>query len=252
MIKIIYPPGGGGTWLSATIANLETSQVAIPMMQKNNTFDHNVRSKYCDFVHYYEYQLDEIERDLCQPNVLMFSISKQFNHYIQMVYKVLYNPAGPFKTFYLGNSTINYQFFKLSDHVKYILGTWFREIYCTKIHLNQGLVFTDPNEFSNELFSVLNENNIPCSNNKKYVVESAKQYKASHISPELVYDNFDNIAWLAWCHALTILHDISVPFNFYAAGTMEELRTGLITLRGVFLEITKPLMLNWSHNEPTT
>jgi len=245
--QIVYPIGGGGTWLNATIAKLENYDLVLPVKQADDTFENNLKSASCLVKHHYNFNPAEAELDRDNPDVFLFSIDRPFNHYIQMVYKIFYNSSPQFMLDYIGDQLLVDQFFKLSDHARHLNSEWYSNIYCntTTIDLDQGLIFTDPLAFVEQLFNLLDRYQIVYNKDKEFCRSCVELYKSSQVKPELVYNNFDNIAWLGWCHALSLLNDINIPFNFSNANNIQELSKGLLPFRNRFLELTENKIYKW-------
>jgi hypothetical protein len=88
----------------------------------------------------------------------------------------------------------------------------FNNLYLNRIALDADHLFLNPVEFSQQLFHLLDQYKIACDNNTDFVLQSIDNFKAT-CKPNDHYGNVQSTAWRAWCHALTLEHNITVDVN---------------------------------------
>ena len=206
MIKVFFPRGGGGNWLSNLIWHLENADYTLPNV--TTVFDNESKSSIL-FSHKFEIpdpsQSDQIvEYSLAERNVL-FSCQYLFNHYLNNAIKV--------KSHFHNLEQLNTQqkLFELSNGAKYYFGNaYYAEHYCRNIDLDYALIFQDPAQFADVLLEFLDSTNIKYTANKDYVLTSMAYYTTTCANPSNHFDNWDSMLWLGACHAVTVLDQLSI------------------------------------------
>jgi len=82
--------------------------------------------------------------------------------------------------------------------------------YLDNIVIDADLIFTNPVNFANQVFELLNQYNISYTANIDFVLKSVDNYKKTCWSLNKI-DISNNIPWLAWCHAMCLLNNITIP-----------------------------------------
>ena len=206
MIKVFYPRGGGGNWLSNLIWHLEKANYTLPNV--TTVFDNEPKSS-IPFLHKFEIpdpsRSDEIfELPLAERNIL-FSCEQLFNHYLNNAIKV--------KSHFHNLEQLNTQqkLFELSNGAKYYFSNiHYKEHYCRNIDLDYALIFQDPEQFTHVLLEFLSTANIKYTANKDYMLASMDYYTTTCPNPDDHFDNWDSMVWLGACHAITILDQLSI------------------------------------------
>ena len=207
MIKVFFPRGGGGNWLSNLIWHLEKANFSLPSIGR--IFDGQPRSSSIPFSHSFEV-IDQsdgdqiVEYELSDRNVT-FSCSYLFNHYINNADKVLYHIHG------IGQMSIRQQIFELSNNAKYYLtNEIYKKYYCNRIDLDYALIFQNPEQFADVLLEFLDSTGIAYTKNKLYILDSIAHYRTTCQDPMGHFDNWHSMLWLGACHAITILDHLPI------------------------------------------
>ena len=246
MIKVFYPRGGGGNWLSNLIWHLETANFSIPRV--NVVFDGQPQCS-IPFLHSFEVPDPAegnqiVEHELSDHNVI-FSCHYLFNHYINNATKVKYHIHG------IHAMTIQQQLFELSNGFKYYLtNDIYKKYYCNVIDLDYALIFQNPEKFTTVLFEFLDAASINYTKNKDYVLASIDYYKSTCANPSDHNNNWASMLWLGACHAITILDQLPIEIISPAAD-LETIAHVLQPHAEHYQQRISPLMFEWN-DEYTT
>jgi hypothetical protein len=241
---ILYPQGSGGKWLSNLIYHLVHNNNHIPVVDK--IFDNCSRGPiYVE--HGFEQPNNKILIDLdsarCKKR-LMFSTKYSFNLYLNVVYKKILN----IKDFNFNTAKkINIeQFFDLTDHAVYIMSdTTFKNFYCSQIDLEYSLIFKNSELFAIKLFELLDNVNLKYTKNTDYVIKRIEQYKNTCENPRNYINSDSSIVWLAWCHGISIVNNLTITENLSDCKTIEEIPICFKALQPKILELSRNLIFDW-------
>lgn len=214
---ILYPRGMGGNWLSNLIWHLEQNNTQLP--QVDTVFD---GQQQCSITMNHGYEKFSNDKDFRsrQPTDYLFSCGHWFHHYLNKAVKVEYHIHK------IGNNTWLEQLFKLSNSARYYLfDSIYQNYYLTDIDLNYQLIFVDPEQFVTDLFLILNKHDIRYTANRDYALTSIEYYRSTCPDPADHYDNFDSILWLACCHAITLVDDLSIAETIIDLNSAQRLIT---------------------------
>lgn len=230
-MKIFFPRGLGGNWLSNLIWHLEHNSLDLP--QVDTVFDGQQLSTCVNLSHGV---INEIYTPITSK-IKLFSSRHLFTHYLNDATKVRYHIHK------LHNRPELEQFFDLSNSARYFLSNKeYYNYYCKNIDLDYSKIFQDPDEFITCLFAILNNCNIQYTQNRRYVHESIEYYRSTVTNPEEHYNNPDSIIWLGCCHGVTLTDNLSL------AGVITDLRTAQTLLKPYFAycaERIEPELSKW-------
>ena len=240
---IIYPHGGGGSWLSNLIYHLETNDESLPAVEL--VFDHERNAKSIDFFHGVEWyqpnKLTILDKSKWDRKIL-FSCVYAFNVYVNDTHKIQYN-----------KNMFNYsvlpmidQFHALTDNARHFISDInFKKFYCTNIDLDYSLVFQNPKLFITNLFNLLDELNVEYSHNIEYCLASIKNYRKTCLNPADHYGCYQSLIWLAWCHSLCLINNIQVNESLDELKSLSDLTDIFAPYQPQFLEMSKQHIFNW-------
>lgn len=245
-LVVLYPRGSGGSWLSNLIWHLENNDFTIPKV--NIVFDNEPKSNLVMCTHAAHemapgMSLDLINFDYGVP-VVRFASDCLFNMYVNEVHKVRYVILS------LGEKSLREQFFTLTNNFTYAMtDELWHNTYCRDYVLNYRHVFTDPEQFINSLFALLEQHAIKFTPDRDYCLRSIEYYRSTCRNPKDVIGNLDDLTWLAACHGVSILKNIPLPVVLEGS-SIEELKAALAPLNDLTIEYINPKVLYW--NELTT
>jgi hypothetical protein len=250
ILKIVYPPGGGGHWLSNLIHNLETAKFE-HTTPTNNIFDYTTETKSIIVRHYFDFMPEKKieDKNISNLDVKTFATDKIFNAYIIKMYKTALNADTRFDstTTSIAHLSLNDQFHSLTDKATFLLTDNFhRDTYFNNIDLDYSLIFTDPDQFINLIFALLTKYSINYTANREYCHLAIQNYQNTCTDPLLVFDNTDNLVWLAWCHAVAQINNIAFDCDFTTMTTTAELADALSSVNELVKSLTHPMMFTWN------
>ena len=76
------------------------------------------------------------------------------------------------------------------------------------IDLNFDLLFDNADQFIQDLYNILDQIQIIYTKNDQLILDSIQQYKKSCPNPMDIFEDYDNIVWLAW--ALACVHELGI------------------------------------------
>lgn len=191
---ILYPPGGGGHWLSYILWMLE-----------NNCVDFN-RPK----VNFHK-------QPACRNFLIVsglkvnqnqhydFSSQYTFNAYLNFYVKK--RVAENFQKFNQWNFLE--QFRELSNDARYRMGDTFLKDYNRHVDLDYKNIFLNSTEFKNQLNLVLSQNNFDKLADQEFIDGSIEIFKPTAINPIDYLGDYTSVAWLAWCHSICLAFGIN-------------------------------------------
>ena len=135
----------------------------------------------------------------------------------------------------------------LTDNARgWLLDENFYKYYFDVVDLDHKTLFQTPKKFVDQLFNILDKTDLSYTKNTDYCLLSIENYKKTCIDPESIIGNMDSIYWLAWCHALKMIHKLPLTeFNFLAANSIDEYANALKPIQNQCIEITKELYFPW-------
>ena len=225
-MKIFYPRGCGGNWLSNLIWHLQVDNFNLP--QVDIIFDGQPGCS-ISFTHG--------EYTLKTPEIKLFSCKHLFNHYLNDATKVRY----PIHN--LSTRPWLEQLFDLSNSARYFLtNTEYSDYYCNNIDLDYSLVFRDPGEFTTRLFTLLNNWNTKYTPRREYVYSSIAYYRSTCTDPEEHFNNHDSIIWLGCCHGISLVDKLPL------SGTITDIGSAHTLLKPYFAHCAQRIqqeMFTW-------
>lgn len=241
LVEIVYPRGGGGSWLNNLIFNLENNQKTI---SKNLlVFDNEPKSS-IRISHEFEVEHDKVvSRPTVAQHVKYFSTACVFNLYVNNISKIYYNP----QIFNFQSLPWLDQFFKLTDHAVYMISDpIYVDTYCKKIDLDYQWLFHDPKLFVSTLFDILDLSKISYNKDCEYVLQSIDNYKSTCQNPDTIFDNWKDLSWLSWCHAMATINQWPLDQQLDQAHSLEQVAESLRSHRDKILQNTDPLIFWWN------
>jgi len=229
-LRIVFPKGAGGSWLSSLIWDLIIGNESIPNVDTN--FDNEPRGS----IMRDHYPLDPTYKKI--PKVL-FSTRRFFNVYLNHAKKILY------PIHHVNQLSDGAKIVLLADKIQpWLNNTDFKNFYCTDIDLEYELIFFDQLQFIKRLYEVLDQNNISYIKNNRYIKSSVLNYRNTCESPNKHLGNTDSAEWLGFCLALSRVKNIAVPpFDFN--DSIENIKPNFYHLQLTALKFVKPYMFKW-------
>ena len=223
-LHIVYPGGAGGNWLGYLIYLLQGN----PISDSNNPINFHTHP-HSDSVVLSHWPLDNNN----YWKIFSSSPTYNFNLYIQGYVKNRIFETPWTESTFVGqfNETIYNAAYKFSAE-------WYRD-YHQNVDLHYDLIFTNPDEFCNELFSLLDQSQVFYTPDKKIVFDAINYFKKTLPNPLDHLDNLDSFFWLGWCFG--IMHHENMPGNIdYQNCTKEDLINSILPRRQYFADYTKP------------
>jgi hypothetical protein len=228
-IILIFPKGGGGSWLGNLSWHLENQEWTIPSGLIN--FDQEPQGSIIR-VH------DRISY-MSSNKSTVFSTKKVFNLYLNYVKKIYY-PIHQINK--LPDSS---RIFMLSD----IVQTLINEVnsdqhpHFKKIDLDYELIFSDEDEFINNLYKILDKERIKYTKNTSYIKSSMTNYRSTCESPKN-HIGTNSFEWLGFCLAMARIKHIHVP-EWDLNKSIDTAIANLNHLQQPALEFVKPYTFEW-------
>ncbi len=204
-LNVIYPRGGGGSWLANLIWHLETKNFYSTQVEK--VFDGQSQSTQVRLMHGIEFDTDppRVYHELWNPHIL-FSSQQPFNHYLLIATKVQYH----LQKIHL-HLTRFQQFCLLTDTAMFVMtDELYRQYFYRTPDLHYHDIFDDPVSFKKSLYDVLDRYQIIYDKNDQFVLESISNYCKTCDDPRKYVGNVDSLIWLGFCHALIMIDDLSL------------------------------------------
>lgn len=239
----LYPHGGGGSWLNNLIFNLENNVMELNKVSK--VFDNLKKSsiRFSKKLDYFEKHIVTIY-DFDEYSEKVFCSKHPFNLYLNEANKVQLHLLK------IDKKNFNEQFNILTSSAHgQITDINFKKYYYNNVDLDISLAFTDSDRFIDDLFFILDEHNIIYTKNRDYCKLSIENYKSTCLNPDTIIGNMESIFWLAWCHALKMIHKIplTISFNFIEADNIDSISTALFPIQEQCQILTKPLYYSWKN-----
>lgn len=214
-LKIAYPGGAGGNWLSNLIFALEHDQV--PVQQQVNW---HLSSKSSSI---------KLSHDVEDKSQIFFNGRAVFNIYLNVVKKLrVYDQQ-------IHTIDITQKFETLASEASSKL--FFLD---ERIDLNWDYLFLDASKFVDQLFDTLNLYKINYKPNRQLCNIAIDNYKKTCVEPKLYFDNFSSEEWLGWCNGISK----HLWWDWPLVTDLDQLRTFLEPKRNFYREFSKPYMIH--------
>jgi hypothetical protein len=202
---IRFPRGGGGNWLANLIWHMERGDWTHPTV--NTVYDGQPKCS-LRVEHWVEFKENgsiELTKDSAAVRNIVFSTDRKFNLYLNFCVKQR------FAFFNVDQLLLPQQIFDLSNTGKFVFeNPLIQQCYCEHIDLNYALLFNNPDAFLHTLYNILQQAQVKFAVNQSYALQSIDNYTKSVLNPADIVDNHESLIWWAWCHAVSLLHDIPV------------------------------------------
>jgi hypothetical protein len=216
ILTIKYPGGTGGRWLSNLIFCLENNVPQVGTTNQEKNFHKHLRTQNVKFLHTTE--------DRCE----VFSGRAVFNIYLNWLVKLLY----PEKKIDL--LPIQEQFEQLASFASTNLF-----LLEERVDLDFNLIFTEPDQFTQTLFDILDRYNLVYTKNIEIVTAALQNYKDSCVDPVQHFDNYDSMFWLGWCNGISKHLWKQWPL----VDSKQQMQEFLLPKREFYRDFTKDLMV---------
>jgi hypothetical protein len=228
-IRLIFPKGGGGSWLSNLIWHLENSDWT------------SIRPA----INYDGVPQGPIIREHYNPNeyenipTVLFSTKRFFNVHLNEVKKILH-PIHTVNNLSDG-ARINFSAEKMQP---WLSDNDFKNFYCTNIDLEYEWIFSAEPKFIKRLYEILEQYNISYIKNDKYIRSSLANYRSTCELPTKHLGNTNSFEWLAFCLAMARAKNIPIePFDLN--DTIDNIKPKFYHLQLDALEFVKPYTFTW-------
>lgn len=244
--SVVFPRGGGGNWLSNLIYKLESGNTKQEKTETGQVFDGTPRTPSMKFKHYFD--LLPITKKVVfyvdpDEHYLLFSTDRPFNLYLNDAIKIKMNPVFDSNII---NAPLIDKFFEFSNSARYLLtDPLYLQNYYQNIDMNLKDVFSNPEKFVDNLFDLLNRENIKYTADKEYAIDSCKQFTITCPNPKDYIGNWTSVEWLAWVHAILSINDVNIDQDLRQLTTIEQLQEVLEPFKSVALEKTNGLYFTW-------
>ena len=198
------------------------------------------------WVHMHEDGRVEVHPESYLTNNLVFSTRFKFNLYLNYCIKQRY-------AFYnINKLDVCSQLFDLSNTAKFVFqNELIDQCYCQKIDLDYQLIFTDSAKFENDLYNIMDSQHIKYTANSDYVQLSINSYQTTVANPTEIIGNKESIIWLAWCHAVSLMHGIDLPGVLRQAPDQNAMHQILLPAEALAIDLANQNCFTWK-NENTT
>ena len=205
---IRYPHGAGGMWLSHVVWCLENQQFFIDTAVPINFHQHQVTDSF-EFGHTVNSDQD-----------LVFGGPYGFRYYLNFWRK--HRVANNYLNF---NQMSSYQqFCELSNEALWIQSdTDWARMYAVSVNIDFANIWTDPDQFVDQLFLTLDKLGIKYIHNAEFVRSMITHYRGTCVPVEQFLGNTQQLPWLAWCHGLALSTHQSIPFEITEACNWQTL-----------------------------
>jgi hypothetical protein len=241
-MKIVYPRGGGGHWLANTIFNLSKPNPQLPRI--NVVYDTVNNGPVKEIEHAFEVdtpgQPDSIRLLVPVNERVLFSTEFLFNQWLNTAHKNLYYQ------YKYNQLPLVECFFQLSNHCKWLLGDAnYHSHYCENIGLEYSDIFVDPEQFVQNLYTLMDQRARPYHKNTEFVYAAIDQYKSTVLDPELYHNNLNEMFWLAYCHAQSILQHMPINGIITMDHTLADLQAAIAPISVECAKLAQAQMFKW-------
>lgn len=241
-MKIVYPRGGGGNWLSNTMHYLHVGRFVIPKV--NTVFD-GQRFGPIPVSHVFEVpnstQPDQIWYWNSDPDRVLFSTNNRFNHWLNTAHKNLFFILGYDK------QPLIEQFFNLSNHCRWVMNDpIYYKYYCENIGLEYSDIFLNPGQFIEAVYGLMDSAGFSYTKNNSYMLDSIANYKTTILNPADYLGNLDEIFWLAFCHSISLSHGLQIDSIITNDFTFTQLQAAIEPISAACEKIAQAHMFTWT------
>jgi hypothetical protein len=200
---ITYPHGQGGKWLSNVFYALSNDTAPQPPTNLN----------FHDAVRYPKSQLIALAHKAQDAPLAKFlgnfsSRKSQFIAYVNSCrkFRLVSDPV-------VANATSKSKLFYLSDDAAWRRGSdEFVKLYIDLLVIDADLMFIDTEQFAQQLFDVLEQQDIEHTADVDYVKSAVDNFKQT-CQPESYLGNTNELIWLGWAHSILLTSNIKIPFT---------------------------------------
>jgi hypothetical protein len=214
-LRISFPGGAGGNWLSNLVHALEHDQE--PTQEQVNWHQaigsHNVK----------------LSHDMEDKSQIFFNGRAVFNIYLNVV-KKLRDHAQQIHT-----QNITQKFETLASEASSKL--FFLD---ERIDLNWDYLFLDTAAFVDQLFDTLDQHNINYRPNRDWCAVAVDNYRITCIDPALYFDNFESEEWLGWCNGISK----HLWWDWPLVTDLDQIKKFLEPRKEFYREFTRPYMID--------
>lgn len=195
-MKLSYPCGAGGSWLSHLVDCLATNKHISHAQPHYHAFAHS--SVYlCDSNH------DNIAYHDADKNIMLAGMCI-YDFYVNYFNKY------QFIDFRLNQESYQSQIKIMIDYTcRYF--KWVDYLKHTQPNLQYELLYTNQARFVDDLFAVMQKHSIPCNKDRMFVYYKIHEYKKTVFDPMQSFGNNDSILWLGWCIGYMMAHGLDCP-----------------------------------------
>lgn len=214
-VKLSFPGGAGGHWLSNLIHRLENNSDIDIVRTKGQHHHRLVHSRNLRVTH--NYYTDD--------NTIRYNGFKTFNIFLNVATK-------NHDACYSANSEAEYLVLyahSVSSTIEYPNDA---------IDLNHDLIFIDPDSFTKDLYSILDRHNFSYTKNDDLIKTAIKNYRISCPNPRDYFGDWDNLLWLGWCYGVMKLETWTI------ISEVNELQDLLYKDKNYYLDFTQSRMVN--------
>jgi hypothetical protein len=214
-LRISYPGGSGGNWLSNLIYSLENG---LGPVQEQVNWHKNNKSDNVQLCH-----------DVEDKSQVFFNGRAVFNIYLNVVEKFRKHDQQMHLT------DITERFETLASEASSKL--FFLD---ERIDLNWDYIFLDTPVFVDQLLDTLDRHNINYQPNRTLCKVAIDNYKKTCADPALYFDNFESEEWLGWCNGISkhLWRDWPMVTD------LDQIRKFLEPKKEFYREFTRPYMID--------
>jgi len=228
-LRLLFPKGGGGSWLGNLIWHLETQDWTIPTVAVN--FDQepqgSVVRDHGSTLPYYANMF-----------TVVFSTRRIFNLYLNHAKKILY------PIHQIGSQSEGSQIYTLALHAEKLLADaeW-QQLYFANIDLDYELIYCNQYKFINDLYDILDQAKITYTKNSEYILYSMANYRSTCEQPTKYIDTI-SVEWLGFCMAVARVKNIPMqPFDMNL--TLDHVSAIFDHVQDSALEYVQTLYFDW-------
>lgn len=214
-LKISYPGGAGGHWLSNLLYNLEHG---LPPTQQQINWHKTPESTLVKFDHNVE-----------DKSQIFFNGRAVFNIYLNVIKKLHHNKQT------MGMVDITEKFETLASEASSKL--FFLE---ERIDLNWDYIFLNASAFVDQLFSILDQHNINYQHNRALCETAIDNYKKTCVDPAAYFGNFECEEWLGWCNGVSK----HLWWDWPLVNDLDQLKKFLEPKKNFYCEFTRPYLID--------
>jgi len=241
-MKIVYPRGGGGHWLSTTMYYLANGRFVVP--QVNTIFDNQPRGP-IRVSHVFEVQdstqPDQIWYWTQDSDRVLFSTNHRFNHWINTAHKNLEFQYG------YDRQPLIERFFNMSNHCRWVMADpLYYKYYCENIGLEYSDIFLNPGQFINSVYEIMDRAGHKCTPNDDYMLASIENYKSTLLNPNDILGNLDHIYWLSFCHSISLSQGLTIDSIITNDFDLKQLQQAIGPISAECEKIAQAHMFTWT------